>query len=95
MIKIASKLIIIIFCLEITYPIKDLNNDINEIGEMLTGLENEVENDDKNCCSTSVDNIPINSARASETQSLPNMNIFLASRVGFFSSHFFIILSLP
>ena len=62
---------------------KDLNSDIDEIGGMLKTLENEVEIDDKNCCSTSVDNIQINSARASETQSLPNMNIFLASRVRF------------
>jgi len=65
----------------LNYLIKDLNNDIDEIGEMLTKLGNEVENDDKNCCSTSVDNIQINSGRASETQSLPNMNVFLASRV--------------
>ena len=62
---------------------KDLNTDIDEIGGMLKTLENYVEIDDKNCCSTSVDNIQINSARASETQSLPNMNIFLASRVRF------------
>ena len=59
-----------------------MNNDIDEIGEMLTKLEGEVENADKNCCNTSVDNIQINSGRASETQSLPNMNVFLASRVG-------------
>ena len=67
-----------------------MNNDIDEIGEMLTKLESEVENDDKNCCSTSVDNIQINSGRASETQSLPNMNVFLASRVR--SIYFMIII---
>jgi len=66
----------------VNYPIKNLNIDIDEIGEMLTKLESEVENDDKHCCSTSVDNIQINSGRASESQSLPNMNVFLASRVG-------------